>query len=158
MENISGHITYNEAIYSETALRKGIDNTPTQEILEVMKVTAEKIFEPLRATISKIRGKDTPITVNSFYRSTVTNAAVGGAANSQHTKGEAIDMSVDYSDFSKADLFKIIRSTMEFDQLIFEAGTPDNPAWVHCSYSSVHNRKECLRMVVRNGISTYELF
>lgn len=158
MENISEHISYNESTYSETALRKGIDNTPSPEILAVMKVTAEKIFEPLRAMVSEIRKVDSPITINSFYRSTVTNAAVGGATNSQHTKGEAIDLSVDYPDFNKKDLFELIRNNMDFDQAIYEGGTPENPAWVHVSYSSTHNRKECLRMIKVNGISTYQLF
>ena len=51
MENISKHITYAEAIHSQTAKRKGIDNTPNPTQLENMKVTAEKVFEPLRAWV-----------------------------------------------------------------------------------------------------------
>src|ERR1017187_8146028 len=97
------HCTYDEATYSETALRKGIDNTPSPEILATMKITAAKIFEPLRSMVTAKRNTDSPITINSFFRSTVTNAAVGGAANSQHTKGEAIDLSVNYPDFTKKD-------------------------------------------------------
>lgn len=158
MNNISEHISYGEATYSETAYRKSIDNTPSDEILSVMKFTAEMVFEPLRKMVSDKRGVDSPITINSFYRSTAVNVAVGGATLSQHCKGEAIDMSVDYPDFNKKDLFEMIRNNMDFDQLIYEGGTPENPAWVHCSYSSVHNRKECLRMVKVNGISTYQLF
>lgn len=155
---ISEHIGFNEAMYSETALRKGLDNTPSPEIIEVMKVTAEKIFEPLRAMVSEIRKVDTPITINSFYRSTAVNAAVGGSTSSQHCKGEAIDLSVEYPDFDKEDLFELIRAKMDFDQLIYEGGTPENPAWVHVSYSSTHNRKECLKMIKVNGVSTYQLF
>lgn len=158
MENISAHIGYNEAIYSETALRKGLDNNPSQEILEVMKITAMRIFEPVRAMVSEIRKVDTPIKINSFYRSTATNAAVGGATSSQHCKGEAIDLSVDYPDFTRKDLFELIRTKLDFDQLIYEGGTPENPAWVHVSFSSVKNRKECLRMVKIGGVSTYQIF
>ena len=43
---ISDHITYAEAIHSNTAKRKGIDNTPNQTQVEAMKLLAEKIFEP----------------------------------------------------------------------------------------------------------------
>ena len=45
---ISKHITYAEAIHSNTAKRKCIDNTPNPQQLENMKTTAEMVFEPLR--------------------------------------------------------------------------------------------------------------
>ena len=59
---ISKHITYAEAIHSNTAKRKGIDNTPNPTQVETMKLTAEKIFEPLREFVGG------PIKVNSFFR------------------------------------------------------------------------------------------
>jgi hypothetical protein len=46
---ISDHITYAEAIHSQTAKRKGIDNTPNPSQVENMKIVAEKVFEPLRS-------------------------------------------------------------------------------------------------------------
>ncbi len=45
---ISSNITYAEAIHSETAKRKGIDNTPNPTQIEAMKLLAEKVFQPLR--------------------------------------------------------------------------------------------------------------
>ena len=45
---ISDHITYAEAIHSNTAKRKQIDNTPNEKQIEAMKLLAAKIFEPLR--------------------------------------------------------------------------------------------------------------
>ena len=48
MENISKHITYAEAIHSNTAKRRCIDNTPNPTQVENMKLLAEKVFEPLR--------------------------------------------------------------------------------------------------------------
>ena len=45
---ISNHITYAEAIHSNTAKRKGVDNTPNPNQIEAMKLLAEKVFEPLR--------------------------------------------------------------------------------------------------------------
>ena len=62
---ISAHITYAEAIHSNTAKRKRIDNTPNPTQVEAMKLTAEKVFEPLRSWVGG------PIKVNSFFRSPV---------------------------------------------------------------------------------------
>ena len=45
---ISDHITYAEAIHSNTAKRKGIDNKPNPTQVENMKVLAKKILRPLR--------------------------------------------------------------------------------------------------------------
>ena len=86
MENISKNITYAEAIHSNTAKRKGIDNTPNIKQVETMKLTAEKIFEPLREFVGG------PIKVNSFFRSPELNEAIGGSKTSQHCKGQAIDI------------------------------------------------------------------
>ena len=83
---ISDNITYAEAIHSNTAKRRGIDNTPNPAQVETMKVTAEKIFEPLRKWVGG------PIKVNSFFRSAELNTAIGGSKTSQHCKGQAIDI------------------------------------------------------------------
>ena len=83
---ISDHITYAEAIHSNTAKRKGIDNTPNPNQIEAMKLIAEKVFEPLREWAGG------PIKVNSFFRSPELNTAIGGSKTSQHCKGQAIDI------------------------------------------------------------------
>ena len=75
---ISDHITYAEAIHSQTAKRKGIDNTPNPNQIEAMKLLAEKVFEPLREWIGG------PIKVNSFFRSPELNTKIGGSKTSQH--------------------------------------------------------------------------
>ena len=99
MENISKHITYAEAIHSNTAKRKGIDNTPNPTQLENMKITAEKVFEPLRSWVGG------PIKVNSFFRSPELNTAIGGVPSSQHCKGQAIDIDDVYGRRSNAEMF-----------------------------------------------------
>lgn len=86
-----------------------------------------------------------PIKVNSGYRSSAVNKAVGGAATSQHVKGQAADL--DCADNAK--LFNIIRDNFVFDQLIWEAGDDNQPAWVHVSYRTQGNRYEVLKM--KNG-------
>ena len=86
MENISEHISYKEATFSETATRQDIDNTPSEDQLCIMRTLAENVFEPLRAYV------DGPIKINSFFRSMALNVAIGGAKSSQHMRGEAIDI------------------------------------------------------------------
>jgi zinc D-Ala-D-Ala carboxypeptidase len=156
MTQISRHITLEEATISESAVRAGIPNIPDETQLANMQTTANMVFEPLRTYISDvIRKKDTPIHINSFFRSVAVNGLVGGSATSQHCKGQAMDLSVNYPDFSKKDLFNLIKTRSAFDQLIWEAGNDDQPAWVHVSYNKNGNRKQILKAIVVNGSMTY---
>jgi zinc D-Ala-D-Ala carboxypeptidase len=147
MSNISKHITLKEATFSATGEAKKIDNSPTPEHLENMKLLAEKVFEPLREWYGK------PIKINSFYRSKALNTAIGGSQTSQHSHGQAMD--IDTAADNKK-LFDYIKANLDFDQLIFEGGTDANPDWVHVSYKAKGNRKQVLRMRKVNGKSTYE--
>lgn len=133
---ISKHITFAEGTRSATAIRLGINNNPSPEIIETMKITAQNVFEPLRE-------KCGPIRISSFYRSPELNRAVGGARQSQHMKGEAIDISG--IKVTNAELFRVACELEQFDQIIWEFGTLDEPDWIHISYSKTHNRKQILR-------------
>ena len=149
---ISDHITYAEAIHSSTAKRKGIDNTPNPTQVETMKLTAEKIFEPLREWVGG------PIKVNSFFRSTELNAAIGGSKTSQHCKGQAIDIDDVFGHKTNAEMFKWIKGNLNFDQMIWEFGTDTNPNWVHVSYvSDEDNRNRCLKAYKQNGKTKYKV-
>ena len=140
MENISKHITYAEAIHSNTAKRKGIDNTPNIKQVETMKLTAEKIFEPLREFVGG------PIKVNSFFRSPELNEKIGGSKTSQHCKGQAIDIDDVYKYKTNAEMYHWVKENLNFDQMIWEFGTDMNPNWVHISYvSEEDNRNRCLK-------------
>ena len=127
---ISDNITYAEAIHSQTAKRRGIDNTPTAKQVEVMKLTAEKIFEPLRKFVGG------PIKVNSFFRSAELNKAIGGSKTSQHCKGQAIDIDDVFGHKTNAEMYNWVKENLNFDQMIWEFGTDMNPNWVHISYLS----------------------
>lgn len=133
---LTENLTLLEATKSNTATRLGIDNTPPPAIIERMVETAEKIFQPLRDALG-------PIRVSSFYRSPDLNRAIGGSKSSQHCKGEAIDMQG--ISVSNAELFLKACDLEEFDQIIWEFGTLEEPDWVHVSYSKTHNRKQILR-------------
>ena len=137
---ISNNITYAEAIHSNTAKRRGIDNTPNPAQVETMKVTAEKIFEPLRKWVGG------PIKVNSFFRSPDLNEAIGGSKTSQHCKGQAIDIDDVFGYKTNAEMYNWIKENLNFDQMIWEFGTDMNPNWVHVSYvSDEDNRNRCLK-------------
>jgi len=137
---ISDHITYAEAIHSQTAKRKGIDNTPNPNQIEAMKVLAEKVFEPLREWVGG------PIKVNSFFRSPELNTAIGGSKTSQHCKGQAIDIDDVYGYKTNSDMYHWVKENLNFDQMIWEFGTDTQPNWIHISYvSEDNNRNRCLK-------------
>ena len=133
MEAISKHITYDEATLSPTSLRFGIKNYPTSEQLLAMKTVANNCFEPLRKWYGK------PIKINSFFRCDELNKKVGGAKNSQHTKGEAIDMSGGSKEENKK-IHDWCKANLKFDQLIWEY----DGAWIHISFRAVGNRNQTL--------------
>ena len=147
---ISKHISYKEGVYSNTAIRKGIDNDPNEEQLKNMKLIAEKVFEPLRTWVGG------PIKINSFFRSAKLNTAIGGSKTSQHCKGQAMDIDDTFGKATNAEMYHFIKEHLDFDQMIWEFGDDDNPNWVHVSYVSPEkNRKKCLKAYKENGRTKY---
>ena len=148
---ISRHISYAEATRSQTAVRRGIDNTPGEYEIQNMQLLAEKVFEPMRSYFN------TPIHVSSFYRSRELNQAIGGSSRSQHCEGRAMDVDDVLGEVTNAEMFSYIKEKLDFDQLIWEFGDDENPAWVHVSYVSEDaNRKHILRATKVNGKTVYE--
>lgn len=140
MEKVSPHITLAEATKSQTAVRKGINNTPSATELQRMRIVAMRVFEPVREFIGQ------PLLVSSFFRCIELNKAIGGASTSQHALGEAIDIDGDPYGVSNKEIFDYIRKKLVFDQLIWEFGNDNEPDWVHVSYTTRYpNRKQVLR-------------
>ena len=149
---ISKHISGREAIESYTAKRRGIENIPSEYQLTNMVAIAENVFEPLR------KWAGGPIKINSFFRSPELNKAIGGSSKSQHCEGRAIDIDDVYGHKSNAEMFNYIKNNLDFDQLIWEFGTDDNPDWVHVSYVSADgNRRRCLKAEKVNNRTTYKI-
>jgi len=147
---ISKHISYKEGVYSNTAIRRGIDNTPNEEQLDNMKLIAENIFEPLRQYVGG------PIKINSFFRCPELNTAIGGSGKSQHCKGQAIDVDDTLGVMTNAKMYYWIKENLNFDQMIWEFGDDDNPNWVHVSYvSPEENRNRCLKAYKDKGKTKY---
>ena len=125
---LSNHLTLQEATKSATAIRKGIYNLPVDEHLAALVNTANKIFEPIRNHFN------VPIGISSGYRSNALNDAVGGSKTSQHSKGEALDIDADiYGGITNKQIFDFVKDNLEFDQLIWEFGTDNEPNWIHVS-------------------------
>ena len=149
---ISEHISYNEAIKSNTATRLGIKNDPNEDQLNNMVKLAEQIFEPLRTYANG------PIKVNSFFRSVELNKAIGGSSKSQHCHGQAIDLDDTFGHLTNAEMYRFIKEHLDFDQMIWEFGDDDNPDWVHVSYvSKKDNRNRCLKAYRKNGKTKYKV-
>ena len=147
---LTKNLSLAEVTKSATAIRMGIANTPSATHLIALKEVSKNIFQPCREHFGK------PLAVTSGYRSEALNEAINGSKNSQHSKGEALDLDADvFGGFSNAELFNYIKNHLDFDQLIWEFGNNNNPAWVHCSYKTRGNRNEVLIAIKTNNQTTY---
>ena len=142
-DKISEFLTYGDCIKSEYATRKGLNNTPTPEQIQNLMHLGKFIYDPL----CEYFGRKIPIT--SAFRSEKVNKGIGGSASSQHVMGQAIDLDLDGSNRQIFDAIRTLK--LPFDQLIWEFGTPDEPAWVHVSYSSRHRKKILRAVKIHNG-------
>jgi|TARA_R110000822_G_scaffold300854_1_gene424417 hypothetical protein len=147
---ISKHISNKESVYSRTAQRLNISNTPTEDHKQNMIELAENIFEPLRSYVGG------PIKINSFYRSPELNKAIGGSSKSQHCNGQAVDLDDTFGRMTNAEMYRFIKDHLDFDQMIWEFGDDKNPNWVHVSYvSPQENRNRCLKAYKEKGKTKY---
>lgn len=135
---LSEHFTLREMIYSATAERLGIDNTPPAAAIELLRDLCRQTLEPLR------RVAGVPLTVTSGYRCEELNNAVNGAAYSQHKLGQAADITT-YDKFENRRLLGLLLSSgIPFDQCIAEKCNSNGcPQWLHISY-----RKVCRNQVI----------
>lgn len=119
--NLSAHFTLEEATYSETAVRLGINNQPSTLQLENMKFAASQL--------EKLREVTGPLRINSWLRLPDVNVAVGGSKVSSHMDGWAIDVSS--SKMTPIELcHKVEELGIKFDQMIHEFGR-----WMHISFA-----------------------
>lgn len=145
---LSKNLALVEVTRSETAKRRGISNMPTPEHIENFKLLAEKVFQSIREHFG------VPIHISSGYRSKALNTAIGGSLSSQHCSGEAIDIDMDGTSVTNAQIFNYIKDNLSFDQLIWEFGTDSNPDWVHVSYESTGKQRKQILKAVRAAKGT----
>lgn len=146
MTYISKYISYEEATVTTTEL----PNVPDAKQVAAMQLVAQKVFDKVREYVK------VPIGISSFFRSDKVNRAVGGAHTSQHRYGEAIDIDAQIlGGTTNAEIFHFIKDNCDFDQLIWEQGTSEEPAWVHVSYKVGLMRRQVLKAVKQGGKTVY---
>lgn len=138
---LSKNFALEEFTRSTTAKKQGINNDPGPMEIANLQALVLNVLQPLRTAMGF------PINISSGYRSPALNAAIGGAANSQHMKGQAADI----VGANNAMMFNYIKENLPFDQLIWEAGNSTQPDWIHVSYKSIGNRKQVLQYLPGQG-------
>lgn len=151
---LSEHLDLAEVVKSDSAKRKGISNMPTPEHLENFKKLAENVFEPIRKHFG------VPIHISSGYRSKELNAVIGGASNSDHCFGMALDLDQQGhgGGVTNKQVFDFIKDNLKFKQLIWEGGTKQEPDWVHVSYDEKNLKKEILLATLVKGKMQYSKY
>ena len=147
---LTENFSLNELIKSQTAERKGIDNTPSVEHQESLKLLCTHVLQPIRDHFSQV------VSISSGYRSPELCIAIGSKTTSQHAKGEAADFEI--FGISNKELADWIHYKINYDQLILEYWKEEDPnsGWVHCSYSEGNNRRQYLKAYKENGSTKYE--
>jgi len=148
---LTENFSLNELTKSQTAERKGIDNTPSAEHQENLKSLCEMILQPIRDHFGQV------VSVSSGYRSPELCVAIGSSTQSQHARGESADFEI--FGVSNKELADYIDQNLDYDQIILEYWKGEdepNSGWVHCSYTNGSNRKQYLRAYKENGSTKYE--
>ena len=142
---LSKNFTLQELIKSNTALRLGINNTPSKEGIMKLTILATSVLQLLRDRIGALR-------ITSGYRSPQLSEAIGSSSNSQHCRYEAVDLQcVKRGRMDNLLIYQtLIDLDIDYDQCILEFGDstatsdPTSPAWIHLSYKITDNRKQVL--------------
>jgi hypothetical protein len=139
---LSKNFKLNEFTASQTATRKGIDNTPAAPIIERLRMLANTL-EQVRTLLG-----DNSIRISSGYRCLALNRAIGSGDSSAHVQGYAIDFTCPNFGTPKEVANKIAQSDIKYDQIIYE-GT-----WIHLSVDP-RNRRDVLTAHFKGGKATY---
>ena len=134
-ERLSPHFTVGEMMRSGEAVKRRIKNVPKtegrdgevlrEEVMENLKALCACVLEPLRRHVGRV-------IVTSGYRSPVLNKAIHGAFDSQHLRGEAVDIHVTGAEMCRK-YAAVLRQT-DFDQMILEPLEATCKRWIHISY------------------------
>ena len=138
---LSEHFSLQEAIISQEATRRGIDNTPSAQIVKNMVETAAGM-EQVRDLLGA------PIHVNSWFRCLRLNRAIGSSDTSAHIQGYAVDFICPSFGTPKEICESIQKSDIVFDQLINEQN------WCHISFAPA-KRRNVLTAEFYNGKARY---
>ena len=150
---LTANITLDELTKSQTAERKGINNNPNPKQIDNIKALAINILQPVRSHY------DRPLIISSGFRCAQLCVEIGSSVNSQHVADDnaaAADFEIPGVDNRELALW--IKSELDYDQLILEFYKDNEPTsgWIHCSYSTDHNRHQSLRAMREDGKVIYK--
>jgi len=148
---LTKNFSLEELTRSDTAERKGIDNSPTAEHIHNLAALCENVLQPLRDKLKH------SIRVTSGYRSEKLNNAIGGSKTSEHSFGKAADIKLIIDGENKSELLylSILEMGIPFRQMIWEFGDEETPSWVHISFNKEDNKKQTLRAYKENNKTKY---
>lgn len=129
---LSENFSLFEMIYSVTAKANGINNTPDKAVIQNLQALCKNVLQPLRNHLG------VPVIITSGYRCPVLNKKIGGAINSQHILGQAVDFVTPQKDLKIA--FDYIKNYLNYDQLLYEH-SKDGMTWIHVSYKADGNNR-----------------
>jgi hypothetical protein len=136
---LSPHFALSELTVSQTAVRRGIDNTPDEKQTDNLRLLADTL-EQVRAILNK------PVTVNSAFRSKEVNRLIGGVDTSEHCDGRAADIICPAYGSPHMVAMALLNSGLEFNQLILEFGS-----WVHISIPALGHAPKMQVLTYRHG-------
>ena len=139
--NITKNFKLEEFAKSETAQKRGIDNSIPAELIPNIKALCDNVLQPLRDAVG------VPVKISSGYRCPALNKAVGGSATSQHMKGEAADIIIPSKKVG-LQWFEWMRTHLTYNQLIWETNSKGG-SWIHVGYKRTgKNKMQVLNMKV----------
>lgn len=149
---LSKNFYLSELTKSQTAERCGLDNNPSEDETENLRLLCERVLQPVRDHF------DSVVSVSSGYRNTILSEKIVSSRKSQHCLGQAADFEL--FGIANNKVSDWIKENLMFDQLILEHYKPGNPnsGWVHVSYNPDINlnRKEYLMATKVDGKTTYK--
>lgn len=140
---LSKHFSLEELTQSDTAVRLGIDNTPSEEVIDNLKFLSEKL-EDVRVLLRS------PMLVSSGFRSLSLNRHLGSRDTSSHVKGLAVDFISPSFGNPEAVVKAIVESDIQYDQVILEFNR-----WVHISFAKENPRLQAL-IIDKKGVRHFE--
>lgn len=140
---LSPHFSLEELTHSDTAVRLGIDNTPTVEIIDNLTYLAGEL-EYVRTILGH------PMLISSGFRCHVLNNHLGSKRTSSHTKGLAVDFICPSFGNPHSVVSAIVAANINYDQVILEYGR-----WVHLSFHPTKPRKQAL-IIDKEGTRPFE--
>lgn len=139
-QKLSKNFTLGEFLASDTAKKKGINNTPTLADIYHMQELCTFLLQPIRDAWGK------PIKVTSGFRCYALNKAVGGSQTSVHMRGWAADLkpaSGSYKEFEEFVVnFLKEHPEIKFDQVLMERS--GSTKWLHCGFRNNVGRQRML--------------